>query len=195
MDRYWRYFLFVLILVLGVPHIGAQTLALKTNVVYDATTTLNGGVEVAFSKRWTLELSANYNPFSFSEGKKWKHWAVQPEVRYWLCQKMNGHFFGIHALGMEYNLGGMDLNLRFLGTDFRGLKGHRYEGWGVGGGLTYGYAWMLSKHWNVEAAIGLGYVYSEYDRYVCERCGDVLEADRHHFVGPTKVALNLVYVF
>ena len=48
----------------------------------------------------------------------------------------------------------------------------------------------------MEAEIGLGYVYSRADKYECPRCGDQLENNEpHHYVGPTKVAVNLIYVF
>jgi len=44
--------------------------------------------------------------------------------------------------------------------------------------------------------LGLGYVFSKYDQYECEKCGEKVESDKsHHYVGPTKAAINLVYVF
>lgn len=174
----------------------AQKAALKTNLLYDATTTFNLGVEFSLSPKWTLDLSGNYNPWTFSNNKKWKHWQVQPEARYWFCNKMMGHFLGIHALGGQYNLGNIDADFMLLGTDFAKLKNHRFEGWMVGGGIAYGYAWTLSKHWSLEAELGLGYVFSKYDQYECEKCGEKVESDKsHHYVGPTKAAINLVYVF
>jgi hypothetical protein len=53
---------------------------------------------------------------------------------------------------------------------YPGLKTHRYEGEFIGGGVSYGYQWVLSKHWNLEATLGAGYAYINYDRY---QCGDV----------------------
>ena len=174
----------------------AQKVAIKTNLLYDATTTFNLGAEFGLSPQWTLDISGNYNPWTFSHNKKWKHWQVQPEARYWFCNKMMGHFIGLHALGGQYNLGNIDADFMLLGTDFSQLKDYRFEGWMVGAGIAYGYAWTLSKHWNLEAEIGLGYVFSKYDKYNCEKCGDKIESDQsHHYVGPTKAALNLVYVF
>ncbi|MFR7875400.1 MAG: DUF3575 domain-containing protein [Butyricimonas paravirosa] len=38
----------------------------------------------------------NYNPWKWS-GIKFKHWLVQPELRYWLCDQFSGHFFGVHT--------------------------------------------------------------------------------------------------
>ncbi len=182
---------------LGVAYsVMAQKAAVKTNLLYDATTTINLGVEFGLAPKWTLDVSGNYNPWTFSNNKKWKHWLVQPEARYWFCNKMMGHFVGVHALGGQYNVGNVDADFKFLGTDFSQLKDHRYEGWMVGAGVAYGYAWALSKHWNLEAEIGLGYVYTRYDKYKCEKCGEKVESDKgHHYVGPTKAAVNLVYVF
>lgn len=174
----------------------AQKAAIKTNLLYDATTTFNLGVEFSLAPKWTFDLSGNYNPWSFSDNKKWKHWIVQPEARYWFCNKMMGHFLGFHALGGQYNIDNIDADFMLLGTDFSKLKEHRFEGWMIGAGIAYGYTWTLSKHWNLEAELGLGYVFSKYDQYECEKCGEKVESDKsHHYVGPTKAAINLVYVF
>ncbi len=181
---------------LGVSYtVMAQKAAVKTNLLYDATTTMNLGVEIGLSPKWTLDVSGNLNPWTFSNNKKWKHWLVQPEARYWFCNKMMGHFIGFHAVGGQYNVGNINSNFKFLGTDFSKLKDHRYEGWFIGAGVAYGYAWALSKHWNIEAEIGVGYTYSQSDVYKCEKCGEKVEEKSHHYVGPTKAAVNLVYVF
>ena len=83
----------------------------------------------------------------------------------------------------------------FLGTKFSNLKDYRYEGWFAGAGIAYGYAWMLGKHWNLEAEIGVGYAYTRYDKYMCPRCGSKVGSDHHNYFGPTKAAINLVYLF
>lgn len=183
---------------MAAPLAGAQTdVALKTNLIYDATTTINLGAEMQVAPRWSVDLSGNFNAWKFSGGKRWKNWSVQPEARYWFCQPMGGHFVGIEAHGGQYNIGGIDLGgLSFLGTDFGKLKDRRYQGWFVGGGVTYGYSWLLHRHWNLEAEIGIGYSYTRYDAFNCVGCGKKVESDKeHHYVGPTKLALNLVYVF
>lgn len=176
--------------------IKAQDVAVKTNLLYDATASINAGVEVALSDRWTFDVSGNINPWTFSDGKKWKHWLAQPELRYWLCDRFSGHFFATHLHGGQYNMGGFDGKLNFLCTDARKLKDFRYQGWFAGAGVGYGYAWILGKHWNLEAEIGFGYSYTRYDRFRCAACGKKLEENKpHHYVGPTKAAVNLVYVF
>ncbi len=188
--------LIVVIMGLSVGKVSAQGIALKTNALYWGTTTPNLGIEVTLAPKWTLDLSGGYNPWTFSDNKKWKHWLVQPELRYWLCEKMGGHFLGLHIHGGQYNIGKVNTDFKLFGTDFSKFKDFRFEGWFIGAGIAYGYAWMLSKHWNLETEIGLGYSYTRYDRYQCPECGSKLEdGKKHHYLGPTKAAINIVYVF
>lgn len=178
--------------------VSANDIAVKTNLLYDATTSINLGAEAAIAPKWSFDLSGNLNAWTFSDGgKRWKHWLVQPEARYWFCQPFTGHFIGSHLLGGQYNVGGLDFgNLTFLGTDFGKLKENRYQGWFAGVGFTYGYNWILSRHFNLEAEFGFGWAYTRFDRYPCAHCGTKQESNKaHNYVGPTKVALNLVYVF
>ena len=174
----------------------AQKVAVKTNLLYDATTTINAGIEFGLAPKWTLDLSGNFNGWTMSHDRKWKHWMVQPEARYWFCDRFAGHFLGFHTLGGQYNIGHLKNNIKFLGTDFSKLSDSRYQGWFIGAGIAYGYAWVLNKHWNLEGEIGVGYVYTEYDRFNCKGCGKKVEEDKnHHYFGPTKAAINLIYVF
>lgn len=175
--------------------LSAQEWAVKSNLLYDATTTMNLGVEVALAEKWTLDLSGNWNPFQFSDNKKWKHWMAQPEVRYWTCRKFGGHFLATHLLGGQYNVGNIDFLPKFLGSDLTQLKDHRYEGWYAGAGVGYGYAWMLGKHWNLEAELCVGLAYTEYEKYFCPKCGEKIGSDDHIYYGITKLGLNLVYLF
>ena len=174
----------------------AQTVAVKTNLLYDATATINAGIELGLAPKWTLDVSGNFNGWTMSHDRKWKHWLVQPEARYWFCDRFAGHFLGFHALGGQYNIGHLKNNIKFLGTDFSKLSDSRYQGWFIGAGIAYGYAWVLNKHWNLEGEIGIGYAYSRYDRYNCAGCGKKIEEDKDfHYFGPTKAAINLIYVF
>ena len=174
----------------------AQNTAVKTNVLYLAAGTMNAGVERTVSSNESIELDGYLNLFTFSDNMKWKNWTVQPEYRRWFCNTLMGSFLGAHLIGGQYNIGGVNLPFSFLGTDYKKLKDSRYEGWMVGAGVAYGYAWPLSEHWNLEAEFGFGYVYTRYNSFQCERCGEKLEENKdHHYVGPTKAALNLVYIF
>ena len=75
------------------------------------------------------------------------------------------------------------------------LRNRRYEGDLYGFGFTYGYQWMLNRHWNIEAAIGLGYAHIIYDRYPCADCGTRQKGGHKNYLGPTKAAVSLVYLF
>lgn len=181
--------------LLAIAGLHAQDVAIKTNLIGDALLSPNAAIEVGLAPKWSAELSGQFN-FWEVDGHKWKHYVVQPEVRYWLCQRFAGHFFGLHLLGGEYNFGNIDANFKFLGSDFRNLKDKRYQGWGAGAGIAYGYAWPVAKHWNIEAELGIGWIYTRYDSYPCAVCGRKIDSDRvHNYVGPTKAALNVVYLF
>ena len=173
----------------------AQDFAVKTNFLSEATLNANAGVEIGLAPKWSLDATAQVN-FWTVDDHRWKHWLVQPEARYWFCERFAGHFVGVHAIGGEYNIGNIRNDIRFLGTDFSLLSDRRYQGWGVGAGVAYGYAWVLNEHWNIEAEIGAGWIYTRYDVFPCAECGTRLETDSHHnYFGPTKAALSLVYLF
>lgn len=165
------------------PHL--PVFAIKTNALYWATTTPNLGIEIGLSNKFTLDVSGNYNPWSFSDNKKIKHWLVQPELRLWTCERFNGHFFGLHAHYAEYNMGGIKM---------LGLEDRRYQGNLYGGGISYGYHWILNKRLSIEATIGIGYAYQDYDKYPCGTCGSKLKSGHRNYIGPTKVGLSLVYI-
>lgn len=188
------------VLVLGVFLAGMPTclhsqnrFAFKTNLLYDATATVNAGIEVGLGRQWSVDLSGNYNAWSVMGDARWKHWMVQPELRYWLCERFGGHFFGIHALGGPWNFGYMPNSVKFLGSDFSVLGDSRYEGWGVGAGIAYGYAVILGKHWNLELEAGAGYIYNRWRG--CDACGKGETWTPHNYFGPTKLAVSLVYIF
>ena len=173
----------------------AQDVAIKTNLLYDATATVNIGVEVGLAPKWTLDLSGNLNAWNYDENTKWRHWMAQPEARYWFCDRFSRHFIGFHAIGGQYNFGGIENNISFLGTNFKELTDKRYQGWGLGAGVAYGYAFILGKHWNLELELGVGYAYLDYDIFSCAGCGRNIGSGNNHYFGPTKAAINLVYVF
>lgn len=190
-----RIYLFLVSLLTAVTAVKAQQVAVKTNLLYDLTATINLGVEARLADRWSLDVSGNYNNWAI-RGHRWKHWFVQPEARYWLCESFSGHFFGLHAIGGQFNVGNFNLPIKLFGHDFRSLRNHRYQGWAVGAGVAYGYSWILSKHWNMEAELGIGWAHVNYDTFSCNSCSKKISNDRtFNYFGPTKAAVNLIYVF
>lgn len=187
--------LFFLVVGGGFSQVRAQDWAIKTNVIYDATTTVNLGVEVGVAPKWSIDLSGNLNVWSTEDLARWKHWMVQPEARYWFCDRFSRNFVGAHLIGGAFNVGGINNNLSFLGTDFSVLSDLRYQGYAYGAGVAYGFAFMLSTHLNLELEAGFGYVYLDYETFRCTNCGRKVGEGTHHYVGPTKAAVNLSFVF
>lgn len=182
--------------IFSASSVGAQErVAIKSNLLYDAGLTPNLGIELGLAPKWSADISGQINDWAVG-GRLWKQWLVQPELRYWFCRRFSGHFVGAHALGGQYNFGHVDLPFTFLGTNFSELKDHRRQGWMGGLGVAYGYAWILDRHWNLEAEIGLGWIYTVYDTYRCANCGKKIKENSHHnYFGPTKAAINIVYIF
>lgn len=161
--------------------IHAQRLALKTNTLYWlGGGNVNGGFEAATGGKTTLQLSVSYNPWTFKADKKMRFWLVEPEVKFWLCEPFEGHFFGIHAHGSQF---------------YGGFRGTMRDGYMAGVGVTYGYNWILSPHWNLEAEVGLGYEYLWYKQTPNQACIKCWKDAHAHYVGPTKASLAFVYVF
>lgn len=167
----------------------AQDIGIKTNTAYWATTTPNLGLEIGLGKRSTFELAGGFNPFKFADSKRVKHWLIQPEFRYWTCERFNGHFFGLHGHGSQFNVGGWDIPVGRLDA----FKDRRYQGYLYGGGLSYGYQWVMSPRWNFELSLGAGYARIHYEEYPCQNCGTMLDEGDYDYFGVTKAAVSLIY--
>lgn len=184
------------ILFAASPVTRAGDFGIKTNLLYDALLSPTIGFEVGVAPKWSLDLSGTLNAWTVND-KRWKQWMVQPEARYWFCRRFAGSFIGLHAIGGQYNFGHLNFGGRnFLGTNLKLLEDHRLQGWMAGAGIAYGYSWILARHWNLEAELGIGWIYTRYDMFECANCGKKVKDDvPHNYVGPTKAAINLIYVF
>lgn len=186
----------VLALLLYCNHSSAQgVVGIKTNLLYGAAAfTPNLGVEIGLGKHTTLDISAGFNPWNMdsspNSNKKLVHIMVQPEFRYFLCERFHGHFFGVHALYSEYNINKHNLPMLFG----KGSEDYRFYGHAYGAGLSYGYQLMLNKHWNLEFQVGAGYARMNYDKYDCRECGQKLESVKKNYFGPTRAAISVIYV-
>lgn len=184
----------LLLTIAATAGVYAQNVNIKTNLLPDAALSPNVGVEIGLAPHWSLDLTGELNLWTINE-HKWKHWMAQPEARYWFCEYFSKHFLGLHLMGGQYNFGNIKNNFSFLGSDFSGLTDHRYQGWAVGGGIGYGYSFVLARHFDIELEIGIGYLYTRYHEFECKNCGRETGSGHHNYFGPTKAAVNLVYVF
>mgnify|MGYP003472670426 FL=1 len=190
MKSMFRKVLFVLSLLLVSSSMYGQ-IAVKTNVPMDVLRIPNIGFELGISKKITLDVPLYYNPWKFSDDKQLKLSMVQPEIRYWLCDKFNGHFFGVHGMVGNYQTTGIDLPF----SVFDDLDSYRYKGNFWGAGISYGYQFLLGEHWNLEATLGFGYARVSYKKYECKECPKMEEESDKNYFGPTKAALSLIYLF
>ncbi len=192
--------IFFLLLFSGIS-VNAQRIGVKTNALYLATSTPNIGLEYAFADRFSLELEGGYNPWTLDSDRnmKAKHFLVSPEVRYWFCEAFNGHFIGINANYTLFNLSGVDVPAVFFPSArsamvLEDLKNRRSEGWAAGAGLTYGCVWPIARRWNLECTVGLGYWYTDYDKFESRKCGLFQEHVSHGAFGSTALGISFIYL-
>ena len=173
-------------------HIGeAQKVALKTNAAYWAIAgTPNLGLEFSLGKKTTFDIVGGYNPWDFGQNRKNRVWIVQPELRFWPCEVFNGHFFGLHAQGGQFNAGGWNIPVGRIAA----FKENILDGKYYGGGLSYGYQAVLSPRWNLEFEIGGGYNRLDYSATpISSKTNKAIELQKDYW-GITKVSLSLVYL-
>ena len=121
---------------------GVQTCALPIYAIDWLTMTPNLGLETRLSPRFSLDISVAVNPFDVSiMDVSNRNMRIQPELRYWFNRPMARHYMGLALLGGFYDTK---------------IRSRIYEGDIIAGGLTYGYALVLSRHWNVEFTAGIG---------------------------------------
>ena len=178
----------------------AQKVAVKTNAIYWTTATPNLGLEFTMAPRWTFEIAGGYNPWTFDkeDNIKAKHFLITPEFRYWFCEAFLGHFIGVNANYTEFNVSGIPVPDVFLphggSTYIDPLLNARSQGWAAGAGVTYGYAWPVSRRWNMEFTLGLGFWYTEYDRFESRPCGLFQNGVERYAFGPTDLGLSFIYL-
>ena len=174
--------------------LSAQTVdkrwSVKSNLLYDATGTLNAGVEYAFADKWSVDISGMYNPFHFGNGKQWQVAFVQPEARYWFGSALSGHFVGVHLQSGTFDAAKIKIPFDVAPE----LETTANQGWFVGAGVSYGYTWRFSEHWFLEGSLGVGYNRFDYERY-CQECNGKISDGVKNYWGLTKGALSIGYCF
>ena len=184
----------------------AQTVAIKTNLLYDVLTTPNLGVEVAVAKKFTIDLTGQYNPWDLPRNSSMKHYMAQAEGRYWIFEAFNGHFVGVHA---QY-LGGIEFSgLKLFPTFDQFVFDNDFtykNGQGYGGGISYGYQMYLTPRLNICFTIGIGYNYFKYDKFKhaifpgdnyyekSESNENYLGIFENNYFGLTKAGVSIIYI-
>ena len=83
-------FVLLAIAVTGITQdIEAQRVAAKSNILADAFLNPNLGIEVGLAPKWTLDITGQFNAWTLSHDRRWKHWVFQPEARYWFRDRFS----------------------------------------------------------------------------------------------------------
>lgn len=170
-------------MIVALAHANAQFYSIKTNIIGLASTNLNVEASMTLNRKWSLHMPLQYNPFKFSKNKQFRNFYTSPGIRYWFLESYSSTFVGAHIAATEYSVGNLFGNK------------YRYEGAGIGVGVSLGHAYTIGKSWNLEWEIGVGAFWLDYDKYICKRCGDLVEHKREWRILPTRTAINLVYLF
>ena len=160
----------------------AQFYSARTNLIGLATGNINLEGSMTLNRRWSLHLPVQYNPFVFKDNRQFRNLTVMPGVRYWFVESYSNFFVGMNTLASGYSIG-------------RIWNKKRYEGEGYGIGLSIGKAYPLSKTWNIEWELGGAADWARYNEYRCRECGAFLGRKHGWYLIPSRVALNMIYLF
>lgn len=141
--------LFFLLLALFAQAASAQYSAVRINALAMATGTLNAGIDVTVSGKWSVDVSGYWNPIS-TDNLRMKVLGAVVGVRRWRFEPHVGLFWGLHSALAQYRVG-------------NGRK--RYNGWTVGIGSSIGYSWLLARRWNFSVEGGLALHYMDDTRW------------------------------
>ena len=162
-------------------------IAVKTNLLGDAALCANLGVEIGLGQHWSLDVPVWYSPYDITDRWRIRLFAAQPEMRYWLKDAGEGHYFGVHATVAGFNVS--------LGGDYRYQDPNHAA---FGAGIGYGYAFHLdkSRRWSMEAQIGAGYIDYKYIKYHnTGRNGAEVSRGKGTYWGVTRAGVAVAYKF
>ena len=182
-----------LLFILSTNSSYGQQVALRNNLLYDATLTPNLSIDYQVAPKWSVGMNAGFRhwPIGNLTKHKWRHLLLSPEVRHWKDSLQVGQFWGVNAIYSHFNAGYTDMII------YKGVKDERRQGDLVALGAFYGHSWRLGRHWTMEAVGGIAVGYAWYDRFVmsdnCD-CWKAIGDGNSLFLLP-QLGLNIVYHF
>ena len=188
--------LLALAATLTLENSNAQDFSVRTNLLWDAVSEPNLGVEFPVGEHWSVGGNAGLKAWprwlawdwDSNNSTHWRNFAVVPEVRYYLNEVYRGVFAGIDAIYTHFNVGDVQTPFHM----YPEVEDYRLQGSYWAGGLFAGYAWWPWQHWRFELEAGAAIGLAAYDRYDCPHCGTKLSEDRKVGIVP-KLALNVAY--
>ena len=165
----------------------ASYFALKSNLLYDALLVPNLSLEASIGSGWTL--GAGGMLAWWSKDAKHRYWRIYGgdlEIRKYFgtlskSKPLQGHHLGIYG--------------DFLTYDFEfGAKGYQSKAT-YAAGIKYGYSHPIANRLNLDFALGIGYLHSNYKTYVPrDGCYVYQETKKRKWVGPTQAEISLVWL-
>ena len=165
----------------------ASYFALKSNLLYDALLVPNLSLEASISSGWTLGAGGMFAWWSKdAKHRYWRIYGGDLEIRKYFgtlskSKPLQGHHLGIYG--------------DFLTYDFEfGAKGYQSKAT-YAAGIKYGYSHPIANRLNLDFALGIGYLHSNYKTYVPrDGCYVYQETKKRKWLGPTQAEISLVWL-
>ena len=165
----------------------ASYFALKSNLLYDALLVPNLALEASIGSGWTLGAGGMFAWWSKdAKHRYWRIYGGDLEIRKYFgalskSKPLQGHHLGIYG--------------DFLTYDFEfGAKGYQSKVT-YAAGIRYGYSHPIGKRLNLDFALGIGYLHSNYKTYVPrDGCYVYQETKKRKWLGPTQAEISLVWL-
>ena len=165
--------------------------ALRTNLLYDATLSPNFGLDVRVDSAWTVGLLAGINAWDIDKekNKKWRHALFSLRARNYRKGLFQKNYMEFDAIYRHFNVG----NTKIPFGLYSAVKDRRLQGDLVALGGKYGYSWILARHWRIEAEAGVAVGYAWFKEYDCDHCGTYYGKGDRIFLLP-QLGINVVYI-
>lgn len=165
----------------------ASYFALKSNLLYDALLVPNLSLEASIGSGWTLGAGGMFAWWSKdAKHRYWRIYGGDLEIRKYFgtlskSKPLQGHHLGIYG--------------DFLTYDFEfGAKGYQSKAT-YAAGIKYGYSQPIANRLNLDFALGIGYLHSNYKTYVPrDGCYVYQETKKRKWLGPTQAEISLVWL-
>lgn len=165
----------------------ASYFALKSNLLYDALLVPNLSLEASIGSGWTLGAGGMFAWWSKdAKHRYWRIYGGDLEIRKYFgtlskSKPLQGHHLGIYG--------------DFLTYDFEfGAKGYQSKAT-YAAGIKYGYSHPIANRLNLDFALGIGYLHSNYKTYVPrDGCYVYQETKKQKWLGPTQAEISLVWL-
>lgn len=174
--------------VVDTTTVWVRQMSIKSNLPVWLAAMPNVALEFDLARHFSIAASVYYSGWDyFKEDLKFRNLTAMPELRYWPRRDNTGFFLAIHGGVAWYNVA--------LGGDHR-WQDHDGHTPTLGGGINFGYKFPLrSRHWGMEVSVGAGAYKLDYDVFMNEPNGILVDRRKRMFYGVDNAALSICYHF